>query len=619
LHTPSRSALDLASLQNAPHTAPLPSLSDELHNQGKQLFGIFKEAKAAYKDKKDAVLAERGFGPAPVRGIQRAQTFDVSPRGGWQPQGQRGLNEDYYLEQEPRPRSRPQIEGQYSYGGITYDDDRRRFVDDVRSSGSSRRSHRSRRSSRQHSSGNARPPLTESNLRTLSEFSSTTSSIASRSQAPANYRSPYAESAPRDMALSRPTLGHAPTMPITPSHHGTELTLRSPPTTAAPTPRQSMLVHRVRSDPSLRARNLDMNLAYGSIPPDLASRTDLDVGPATSPAQREAEARTLMQRIEALLTEAQCVQHSATHIIKHLQNNPQAAAAVALTLAELSSLLGKMSPAFLGVVKGGFPAVFALLASPQFLVGVGVAVGVTVVMFGGWKIVKKLREGKKEEPIPMMPGAAGYQAGAAFAGAPESSFDEALVVEEDLSTIESWRRGIVPYGEEGSVDIELISPEAQRSMIERHREATEADGRTERSVRTERTKKSGKTHRSHHTSRTHKHRARSESEATEEIPERKSSRGFQEQERRIDGSRRSERTADEKSERGHRSKQTSTPKLPKRLAPKAIEGSRVSDNTIDTVLRPKEKKRDMLKQLFKKKERDDMVESGAPSTAPSRR
>ncbi|CAK7245235.1 MAG: hypothetical protein STHCBS139747_006808 [Sporothrix thermara] len=161
-----------------------------------------------------------------------------------------------------------------------------------------------------------------------------------------------------------------------------------------------------------------MDLAYGDIPPDLGLRVDLDP-----------------------------VDH------------PEAAAAVALTLAELSALLSKLSPAFLGAVKGGSPAVFALLASPQFLIGTSIAVGVTVILFGGWKIVKRISEVRtaredaklafesadqaKAQQQPNM--GSGPVPALAASNAPAlcpEAYDEALVLEEELSTIESWRRGI---------------------------------------------------------------------------------------------------------------------------------------------------------------------------------
>lgn len=375
-----------------------------------------------------------------------------------------------------------------------------------------------------------------------------------------------------------------------------------------------------------------MNLAYGNVPPDLAFRTDL--GPVTvaeehdarlhEEARKEQEARTLMSRINKLLDEAECVQHSATSIIDHLQRKPEAAAAVALMLAELSTLLKAMSPSFLGVVKGGFPAIFALLASPQFLIGVGVAVGVTVVFFGGWKIVKRIKEAKaaaaergEAQAFEMQ---SQYQAPSQYqatvppvaASAPPSqahlhgmygaagpgSYDDALVLDEELSSIETWRRGIAPNGEEDgedeleSVDLELITPEAARSV--------RGDARSIRTSRTHRSTKSHRSHRSSHTTATTtaSRRHGDEEGTVVDVPARKSSTGGS----RAPTAARAESVA--ATERSHR---TSRSKTTVRTELRAIEdGSRAEDNTLDTVLRGKDRKPNMLKTLFKKKkDRED--------------
>lgn len=349
-----------------------------------------------------------------------------------------------------------------------------------------------------------------------------------------------------------------------------------------------------------KKKEIDMNLAYGNVPPDLASRTDL--GPVTlaeeedakwrEEMKKEEDARKLMDRIDALLDEAECVQHTATSIIDHLQQKPEAAAAVALLLAELSTLLKTMSPGFLGIIKGGFPAIFALLASPQFLIGVGVAVGVTVIFFGGWKIVKRMQEAKAlaaekeasaqafemQEQVPMPDGQSAFPAGASYGPPGPGSYDDALVLDEELSTIETWRRGITPSGEDESVDLELITPEAVRSV--------RGDAM---SIRTARTHRSSKSHRSR---RTH----RNEDEDVD-VPARTSSRAH------------TSKVGDVQSEVGsEHSRQSSRSKTTVRTkaTTKAIEdGSREEGNTIDAVLRPKEKKSSMLKTLFKKKKDKD--------------
>lgn len=402
--------------------------------------------------------------------------------------------------------------------------------------------------------------------------------------------------------MSRPTLVHAPTAPA---------------------------FSRVASEPSLcttaasktkkKKKEIDMNLAYGNIPPDLASRTDL--GPVTpaeeqdlarqEEAKKEEEARNLMNRIDTLLDEAHCVQHTATSIIDHLQRKPEAAAAVALLLAELSTLLKTMSPGFLGIVKGGSPAIFALLASPQFLIGVGVAVGVTVIFFGGWKIVKRIQAAKAiaaekeadkqafemQDQPPLVheqrpESAFRYEPGHDFGPAGPGSYDDALLVDdefaldEELSTIETWRRGIVPTGEdEESVDLELITPEAVRSV--------RGDAA---SIRTSRTHRSSKTHRSHRS-----HRSRTGETDHVEVPTRSSSRAHTRAESEA-GSERSGRTT--------RSKTTVRTEL------RAIEdGSCQEDNTLEAVLRPKEKKSSMLRTMFKKKKEKEGEKEVAVSVA----
>ena len=133
-------------------------------------------------------------------------------------------------------------------------------------------------------------------------------------------------------------------------------------------------------------------------------------------------------------------------MIEHLQKNPDAMAAVALTLAEISNIASKMAPGALTALKGSAPAVFALLASPQFLIAAGVGIGVTVVMFGGYKIIKKIK--------------AKNAAGKADA----NNMEDMLEIDgAEINRINQWRRGIVADDTEiasagTSVDGEFITP-----------------------------------------------------------------------------------------------------------------------------------------------------------------
>ena len=175
-----------------------------------------------------------------------------------------------------------------------------------------------------------------------------------------------------------------------------------------------------------------MDLAYGPIPPPLPPGTQVD----------DTEFKGLVNKVKGLLEEADCLHYSVSATITSLQKNPDAMAAVALTLAEISNVATKMAPGVLASVKGSAPAVFALLASPQFLIAGGVAVGVTIVALGGYKIIKNIRA-KNAMDDPGM--------------------DEMLEIGGNISMIDDWRRGIAEVEEQSvgtSVDGEFITPEA---------------------------------------------------------------------------------------------------------------------------------------------------------------
>jgi hypothetical protein len=185
-----------------------------------------------------------------------------------------------------------------------------------------------------------------------------------------------------------------------------------------------------------------MDLAYGDFHPE-----SLMLDPKTEQKLQKQEMSSLVLKCKMLIDEANCAQHSVRAMIAHLQGNPDAMAAVALTLAEISNLASKMAPGALAAFKVGAPSVFAMLAAPEFLIAVGVGVGITVVMFGGYKIIKKIRAHvtDKEEAEPV---------------------DEMLDVRE-LDRIEHWRRGITDVETASvatSVEGEFITPMAAKSM-----------------------------------------------------------------------------------------------------------------------------------------------------------
>ncbi|KAM0259373.1 hypothetical protein ACHAQJ_003405 [Trichoderma viride] len=441
-------------------TITIVSNSGKLISTGKQLLSIWKTAQTSYKEKKTELGQERAqeraaekVQPPPVP-VKRAQTFDTS-------------------------RSIP-----------------RRQYDEL-SVASSHRTFKSSIAKKQLPPIPNQLALTAGNLEKLSEVSS-----VAPSKLPSSYQGNNNNMLVKSGGFSRV----------------------DPPMALQQV--QPRMVGRTQSDTEIEAQKRfsmgsDLHLAYGDIPPDLADRVDLDKHtvysePPNPHIEDEREqAEELIHKIENLLDEAHCAQHSATAIITHLQERPDAAAAVALTLAELSGIITKLSPGFAAILKGTSPAIFALLASPQFLIGTGIAVGVTVVMFGGWKIVQRVAQnsfGKKAmayegaaAPMPELPQI-------------ESGVDEAIVletVEVDLSGIDTWRRGISEWSYEAA-DMELMTPEADR--VTRERRTSNAvpedyfDSKSRRSSKTHRSK----THSSSHSSSSHKsHKSKHEKDASD--------------------------------------------------------------------------------------------------------
>jgi len=193
-----------------------------------------------------------------------------------------------------------------------------------------------------------------------------------------------------------------------------------------------------------------MDLAYGEFHPESLGAPV----PYAAPEKQQQELSSLVTKAKMLLDEANCAHHSVKAIVAHLQKNPDAMAAVALTLAEISNVVSKMAPGALSAIKVGAPSVFALLAAPEFLIAVGVGLGITIVMFGGYKIIKKIKAKNAEK---------------------DDGVDEMLEIGQDVNRIEHWRRGIADAGTQvggdedtasvaTSVEGEFITPIAAASM-----------------------------------------------------------------------------------------------------------------------------------------------------------
>lgn len=222
----------------------------------------------------------------------------------------------------------------------------------------------------------------------------------------------------------------------------------------------------------------DMNLAYGPFH-----------APSLQRSTTQTPSGELLEKCSALttlLTEANCLQHSVTKTVANLQKNPDTLAAVGLTLAEISTMVGKLAPGALLSIKGLFPAVFALLAAPEFLIAVGVAAGVTIVVFGGYKIVKRIRarKGRAQSSEDLDADLDGLALEDYDGAEDEDEEDE----EEELSSIDRWRRGISPDADAESADEEYVTPQAVKNIIDEAKQRRHNSDRADRKRREEKEK-----------------------------------------------------------------------------------------------------------------------------------
>lgn len=347
--------------------------------QSKQLFGVFSNAKNAYRERKAHFQSERNAKLAEKEALKAMQDFSF---------------------------------------------------DDTHSVASSRRSGRSHRS---HGGGSRHQHRRISHY----EHDGQRSAASSQDDAP---------------------------MPVSRRHTHHDVGTREPP--ARP------VAHRSKTDTPV---DVDMDLAYGDFHPSsgpgpVAAPKPLPAPPAQTPNNQQLqkiedpELNGLVGKAQWLLEEAECLHHSATTTIAHLEQHPDAMAAVALTLAEISNLVAKMAPAALSMLKSSAPAVFGLLASPQFLIAAGVGLGATIVMFGGYRIIKQIQGSTGNNNANNANGNNNNNAPARKELEEPDKMDEMMEINTDcLSNVELWRRGVADaeYNSKGMrVDGEFISPTA---------------------------------------------------------------------------------------------------------------------------------------------------------------
>lgn len=124
-----------------------------------------------------------------------------------------------------------------------------------------------------------------------------------------------------------------------------------------------------------------------------ASQAALDMAPALFNDPSVVAVQALLARVQSIIDELQCWAAGLSTMIAELQKTPETFAAVGLSLAEISQMLTHIAPGAMIVLKAAFPTVFALISSPHFAIIAGVGTAATVVILGGYKIVRSIMAG----------------------------------------------------------------------------------------------------------------------------------------------------------------------------------------------------------------------------------
>jgi hypothetical protein len=146
----------------------------------------------------------------------------------------------------------------------------------------------------------------------------------------------------------------------------------------------------VRED-ALARRGSGDNTLYTSAAPEV-----LGMAPALFHDPAVLAVQEMLARVQSLIDEISCWTAGISTLISELQKTPEILAQVGLSLAEISQTITHIAPGAAIFLKSAFPTVFALLGSPQFAVVAGVAGAATVVILGGYRIVKKFIAGADE-------------------------------------------------------------------------------------------------------------------------------------------------------------------------------------------------------------------------------
>ncbi|KAF3152601.1 hypothetical protein TWF569_002908 [Orbilia oligospora] len=155
------------------------------------------------------------------------------------------------------------------------------------------------------------------------------------------------------------------------------------------------------SDTSSIYSNRERNGSTGALTLRSASTADLSL--PTLPPRPEVDEEddhltALFTQVQDIIDHAAAAQSSVVTLVDALRREPETLAMVGLTLAEISTIIAKLSPAALAGAQLSWPVVFSFLASPQFAIVAGGVIGTTVILLGGYKIIKKMIYGEPAKP-----------------------------------------------------------------------------------------------------------------------------------------------------------------------------------------------------------------------------
>jgi len=204
-----------------------------------------------------------------------------------------------------------------------------------------------------------------------------------------------------------------------------------------------------------------------AIDENIRRRRDRNRTPA---APEEDELKLQVSKLQRMIDEANCAQHSVKAIIETFQKNPDQLAAATLTLGEITALASRLGPTAFTSIRTAFPTVFALVLSPQFMILAGVGLGVTVLSIGGYQVIKRLKKRRAKQQRQLASKDNDVESEESLEDLDENeNADQLLELNTEIDRIRAWRKRIQDAEGGSMVEGEFITPIASKRLIEEGR------------------------------------------------------------------------------------------------------------------------------------------------------